>query len=600
MNHMIKFGFLLPFFFTASAWAAGGACPAGTPLSGQNACYFVAANGADSNSGTSESSPWLHAPGMPSCTGNCAALSAGNGGIGIILRGGDTWHEGNSSASPYTGGTWDLFGWFSNAYGSSISNCVYEGAQSGCLYVGVDTTWYSGSAWARPIITGDNPTTGLTPGSFVSSCAYQIANPGGNWGTNNLINVPAYTIIDNFELTGLCSSAAGGYEAGNTYFAGWAAGTANGQMSFLTNTYSHGWSATSTAGGGSSHPLTVFGGGGGVLQVFDHNVIDGSDSNPEEAAWAYVPWFYHVRDNMIRYVGDGTGAQCHDIHDNIFEHFYTMLYDGHYNMMECNHDAAPGTSNVIYNNIVRHFDPSFGNGEVFWVCPNTTPEFWFNNLMYDVLQSGQGQWWAYAGASQYPDCTNTGGQYMFNNTFVDGSQTCDPHGSTLSGGKYLTVYNEHLINTPWDTTSSDPNACSGINDPSNVSMTDATATSQGYTTGSSGTVSSNTCANDSSKPCMPTSSGNSTVGAGRNEVAYCNTLGSYGSETAIGTDAANACKYGTTDGCAYNSTTHTMSCPAQTALARPGGKAWDSGAYQYAPGPSSPNSLQATPVPINQ
>src|SRR5579872_7279861 len=84
-----------------AAFAAAGACPAGAPVTGNN-CYFVAANGSDSNNGTSESTPWLHAPGMPNCTGNCqvVANSGLNPGNGVILRGGDTWHFGNSAATP--------------------------------------------------------------------------------------------------------------------------------------------------------------------------------------------------------------------------------------------------------------------------------------------------------------------------------------------------------------------------------------------------------------------------------------------------------------------------------------------------------------------
>ena len=73
----------------------------------------------------------------------------------------------------------------------------------------------------------------------------------------------------------------------------------------------------------------------------------------------------------------------------------------------------------------------------------------------------------------------------------------------------------------------------------------------------------------STTPCAPTSNTNSTVGAGGNHQAYCTTLAGFSSEAAIGTDAANACQLGTTDGCAYNATSHTMSCPAQTAVARP-------------------------------
>src|SRR5580693_2586060 len=129
----------------------------------QAGTFYIAANGSDSNSGTSKSAPWQHAPGMPKCVATCAAHTPAPGDS-FIFRGGDTWHFGNSGASPYTGGTWDLYSWWGTA-----ATCQYEGTTSGCLYYGVDQTWFSGASWTRPILTGDNPTST----SLVSSCAYQ-------------------------------------------------------------------------------------------------------------------------------------------------------------------------------------------------------------------------------------------------------------------------------------------------------------------------------------------------------------------------------------------------------------------------------------------
>ena len=131
------------FFYAGSAFAAGGTCPAG-PVHGADGnatlsslgvttCYYIAANGSDSNSGTTESSPWLHAPQMPNCSANCATVQNGTlqPGTGLIFRGGDTWHISNSSASPYVGGTWGF-----NS-GGTLNNPIY---------IGVDQNWFSGSA----------------------------------------------------------------------------------------------------------------------------------------------------------------------------------------------------------------------------------------------------------------------------------------------------------------------------------------------------------------------------------------------------------------------------------------------------------------------
>ena len=130
------------FLIPSLAWAAGGACPSGasyinwqsplTPVTlsslGVTSCYYVSAAGSDSNAGTSESSPWLHAPGMPAATGNPASLNP-TGGIGIIFRGSDTWHFGNSSASPYL--QHDFDGWAIGEVRYRLSNSHYVDTSKG-------------------------------------------------------------------------------------------------------------------------------------------------------------------------------------------------------------------------------------------------------------------------------------------------------------------------------------------------------------------------------------------------------------------------------------------------------------------------------------
>lgn len=588
MARLLRTAILVTCLFCAgNAFAQGGTCPAGTPGTGNN-CYFVATNGSDTNSGASESSPWLHAPGMPNCANTCAGVTP-SAGMGFIFRGGDTWHFGNSSATPYTGGGWNLKNW----HGTDAS-CIYGSIQTGCIYYGVDKNWFSGGSWQRPILTGDNPTSTST----VAGCAYQVA--GSFWYDNTMVMVGWATIFDNFEMTGMCSSDSVVQSgSGNVYYAYAGTGTSASGMAFIENVYIHGWTETSTAGTGNGGNVagTLIGGGGNGLQTLDHIVIDGSDSDPSRWAWGQYPSYYHFRDSMIRYTTDGVGQICHDIHDNIFEHVVPIFTGGHTNILECNEDShgdavnqPQNTPNVWYNNVVRHSNSNV----MMWVCPNTMPEYYFNNLVYD--SAGEG--WSIAGAPGYSSCPNTGGQFMFNNTFVDGnsggySHPCHLSGSNGTGGQYLTVLNEHLINTSWDGTG----CTGGASSATNVSMSTSTASSQGYISGS-GIYTTNNCSNDSTTPCAPTAVGYSTVGVGGNHQAYCTTLASYSGENAISAEAANACRYGTTDGCAYNVSTHTMNCPGQTPVARPTTLAWDAGAYQFsatqAKLPQPPTSLLAT------
>ena len=89
--------------------------------------YIDYTAGSDSNNGTSKTTPWQHMPGMASCTGTCASTKPAAGDR-LILKGGVTWPN---SAFPIM--------W------------TWSGTSSAAIYVGVDSTWYSGSSWTRPI-----------------------------------------------------------------------------------------------------------------------------------------------------------------------------------------------------------------------------------------------------------------------------------------------------------------------------------------------------------------------------------------------------------------------------------------------------------------
>jgi hypothetical protein len=584
-----------------NAMAAPNSCPSNVPA-GITYCQYYAASGSQTNTGASESSPFLLAPGMPiatstssgygTCTTNCQ--SAPVAGHGYIFRGGDTWHFGNSSATPYAGGVWDIY---AIAYNVGVdANCKYpNGTTTGCVYFGVDPTWYTGTSWQRPILTGDNAANT----ALVSSCTYQTtATLSSPTVPNSLVSLANDTILDSFELTGLCSSRSDGGNGNEDTYVVWN-GSPSGDTVFENNLYLHGWTATTNAGhGNSSQPGTVIGGSPNGYNWMDHLVIDGSDSNPGSFQWGIFPGFYHLANSIIRYTNQGVGQACHDIHDNTFEYMYehNVGAGAHANIFECNDDyGATGTANVFYNNIVRHVTATFvSDGQVgVWFCPNASPpEYWFNNIIYDF--GATNNFWAYAGPSGY-GCMNTGGQYMFNNTFVDGVQICHITNIT-DGGDYINVSNEHLISSPFF---ADNTTCVGGTSATNIAQTDAVATTQGYTTGSSfawtpgfgqtGQSTSNTCANDPATPCKPASASDATVGAGTNHTAYCTALAAY-PEYAIGTQAAKACQLGTTDACSYNSAAgvHAMVCPAQTPVARPTTGAWDSGAYQYASSSQSP------------
>jgi hypothetical protein len=545
--------------------------------------YYIAANGSDTNNGTSTSTPWLHAPGMPKCTGSCAAHTPAAGDQ-FIFRGGDTWHFGNSSATPYAGGTWS-WAWSGTSADCDVTDS--GGAQTSCIYVGVDKTWYSGASWTRPVLTGDNPTST----SAVTSCAYGPVGAQDVFFTTTAV----FVILDNFEFTGMCQSVAystsNGYGYGRDKYVVEGANSSQITQNLYRNNYFHGWthlpfSCSEPSGEpvGMCYSISAFQ-APGDMSTLEANVIDGWDSDPRGGGAIQGGPAFYVFDNVFANQSQIEMGGCHDWHDNRWFNYYPTG-DGisHGNQHECNTDA-PGedynghsqtgvTTNVFYNNVLGHNAPGNATaGDVkLWFCVTTIPEYWFGNILYD---QGTANFWD-IDTHDY-NCSTAGKQYMFNNT-VDA-----PGPGAINCVSSLTAVGNQLIVDGGSAFASGSCTTSG-----NTSMTHATAASQGYMatgTGTSGNDSNTTCANDLT-PCAPTLASNSTVGAGANGQSYCTTL--LGSSDPLIVMAGNACKNATTDACSYNASSHAMMCPAQAANARPLSAAWDAGAYQWAGG----NTLQ--------
>jgi hypothetical protein len=587
--------FFACFLSSGGAYALGGLCPAGVPVTGNN-CYFISASGLDTNDGMSEKTPWLHAPGMPSCASKCAAYSEANGaaaGNGLIFRGGDTWHFGNTSASPYTGGTWV----FNNSGGGAgpfppgtPASCDMTDSPSpvmtSCIYIGVDKAWWNssvcGSSWCRPIMSGDNPAST----SAVSSCPYQS-------GTSNVFFQLAdlYVVVDNFEWTGACYSYVATCSENGTcdgqgygeYIQATGAPWIGLSLNRYSNNYFHNFTHlpwTCTANGGVCNGITAIT-GEGAQTYGPGNVCDGWDSDPGGVICLFGGPSYIVYDNVFANEYQIVVNGLHDWHDNQW-FGYTYTGDGiaHGNLFESNVDAPnadedgnpePSTPfNVFYNNILGHNSTGTDGDVKFWACPNdVAAEYYFGNIEYD---QGSGNYFDIVTGSQCPgDTLGTAGQYLFNNTFDFPSDPepgigCPPH---------AVAQNNHVI------TDVDATNFFGPCGSNNLVMTHAAAVAQGYMaagTGTSGQNGNTTCANDTT-PCSPTSAGNSTVGAGVNLQSYCTTLLSSSAPEIV--RAGNACQYGTTDACTYDTTTHSVSCPRATLMARPASAPWDVGAYQW-------------------
>jgi hypothetical protein len=358
----------------ASAGSGGAGGSGGSPTSGplphgNGRTFYIATSGSDSNSGTSKSSPWLHIPGESGCTANCAATTPGPGD-NFIFRGGDHWHE-DSGAGPGIGFTqWQWSG-------SGTSCDVYNGKTGSCIYIGVDTSWYTGSSWTRPIIDYDNPPST----SAVSSCKY--AN------NNSLIifnmNTASYVTFDDFEIVGNCQADAddGQPSIWNLY---------NSLYVTVADMYWHGWTHVSSCGNGVCADQSLVYGNSSYTSYTgpDHsyildNTLNGSDSPPGQGSLCKYPCQYVVG-NTVRYamqgiVGDDTAVFA----DNWIDHL-SNPWDGpadHGNVDEMN-QIKSGTI-YVYDNLLSNSQLEVG----YWIgADGGSTLYFYNNVVYGI--SGQG------------------------------------------------------------------------------------------------------------------------------------------------------------------------------------------------------------------
>lgn len=611
INTALIMMFMGLYLFSGKAFAAGGPCPSGANYTnpsdptgpmvtlaslGITNCYYVSAAGSDSYAGTSEAAPWLHSPGMQNCSGNCLTVKssmfggAAGAGRGFIFRGGDTWHFGNSSASPYAGVVAGCAANFTASGGLCLDDVF--GTSSNPIYYGVDKNWNSGSSWARPIISADNSfcgpgTTGTMPDGatctgttdgygqpsyYVSSCPYQVG------GSNNLVDVgwSSYIILDDLELSGLCQSHVGepGSEDMDIIY-----NAAQGPLTF-ENLYIHGSSHLRYAGKVASaqctsstvcQSMSAFDGSvgnGSVGETIVYNVVDFSDSDPGGSGLGGQGiGMYNTAYNVFRYVVSNLPNHLHLFHDNLYKYFFE---DGHSNVME---SIDLSGTNAFYNNVFRHIETyvTSGGGVFLWFGPASgATDYIFNNIGYDV---GPLEYLNNGGVA----LTTVAGNYVwFNNTWQSNANQPILRCTDYTNGSVIDTNNLYIDNQNYIL-----GPCPTLTTTTSLLLSNSTATSDGYTA-------------SEAYAYAPTLSTAPTVGAGTNEDsangAFCSELARAGLS-----DAASACLSDTRYACSYNASNHTVSCPARTVVARSASAAWDIGAYLSASGgtPQPPGAIQA-------
>jgi hypothetical protein len=515
--------------------------------------YYIAANGNDANSGTSNTTPWQHAPGMPNCKSTCAgaAIQAGDS---IIFRGGDTWHFGNSSLTPYVGGqSW---------------NFSHSGSTGSPIYIGVDQTWYAGSSWARPLFSGDDAITTNT----VNSCTYDFNNINVVLlGTDNHIR------LDNIEMSGFCYSGQSGVNAGFVNF--------GGTDAIIENMYFHGMTIQTDLT--DDEQVAIHGSGNGfkadLTNQCIYNVFDNSDGslgnsgtypNGKASMEAIQNACAVVAFSVFNRVSNGMVSSTSSVHDNLFHDMYEPQGSVHGNIWNVNNDGlTPLGNQLFYNNVMYNINEGVG----IWFEQNPAG-YYFNNVSWNISNSAN---CLRVGGSNVTTMLPVTTMYIYNNTW---DAPCTVRGTAPSPGgdpaQNGPVYfqNNHLIGfgiTSFSTGTGvlyncDAGAiCTWTDNGSELFQTEAAANAQGYTQANS----------------YAPSSGGSTIGAGANLSTLCNVF-SPDSEFCGGTsDGAN--EKGSNGGEVASNPAIPM-IPRQTS--------WDIGAYKFGSGnaPAPPTGLTAS------
>jgi hypothetical protein len=474
----------------------------------------------------------------------------------VLLRGGDTYHTSaktSDSADTPVGGVWQI---------------KQSGTSSSRIHIGTDETWFSGSAFKRPVFNMDNPLSTST----VSSCQFDDSSLRAID-----ISGASYLDVDDFEFTGNCSSNPSGSRG---YV--WVGGSSHNKVS---NSYFHGWTLTSGATDDSEYLIganTIMSDTGFEIA---YNVFDGVDStygtvcnspscvptagSKAATGWAIAGNCPNIHHNVIRHVSNG--IQCGNIlvvHDNLMEYQFEPSFGGrHGNVMEDISGVTGGTCH-LYNNIVRNE----ADGVTWW--PQCNTGYVFNNVFENLAD---GPWVPTPNGLMIspPGFSNTAvtlNWYIYNNTFDStvssqafGGNSTTPYwgtGSTIEWG------NNHFIGVTALSKffgCQSPSSCNQTEKGGEVFQTTSQAASQGYTL---------------SNNYQPTSSSDATATAGSNQSSYCSEFSS---------DAAYCS--GTSDA-AYEASGKggkVATSPAITIVSRPASGTWTAGAYQIG-GSSTPNA----------
>lgn len=522
----------------ANYWNQTGDALVSLASNGITHCYYISSStGSDSNSGADESHPWAHLPGMQTCTGNCGALTP-TAGDGFILKGGDSW-----------GATNFAINWLQS----------WAGTSGAPIYIGVDSAWYSGTSWARPIFTCGGTSCASTSATYGSMMTLQENGSGQ----------ASYVTIDNIEWTGYQQPT--GSNGSNVL-------QTLADHTIVENCYFHGWSVASGVTSSTNQyqfSANTSNGASKVLgSVFRYNVIDGAgvvDASGTPGVGGGVNGAEQVYNNVFNDLVVAAHNGMNSVHGNLVTN---ILYNANSGHCDGIYDFGPmsGTVASMYDNVVA--GPSGSGCVVFWAaqfnsCPSCT-YYIYNNLVYNVASGSSGT----VTIGNHSSYGNTGSYYIYNNTLVQNSAACIENTDGGNAANDTAYYsNNHCIGT----TICDTSSVTCVDKGTNLVQTAAVADANKSPAYDQYTASE-------TYPYSPVASTNSTVGKGTNYTSQCSTFG-----TTLCSDISYA---------TYDQKNHAVVMKRVPPNLRPSSGAWDIGAYQFsssqAQAPQPPTNLTAT------
>lgn len=338
--------------------------------------YYIAANGADSNSGTSKSTPWAHLPGMVTWAGSYTPKA----GDTFTLRGCDVWGNANFPID------WKWSG--------ASGNVVTVG--------GEDQTWYNTkncpSAWNRPVFDAGNAAISGANNVFFIFDIYVSPTPN-------------YVTLDNVEMRNY-------YWEGGSYSFGQLGFVAVSDSDYVTlsNLYFHHWTHGPASDGTSDENCMLVRGYNqdtlNVHSVFENGVIDNSDGN-NDSCYAFYNWS-SVENSVIHDIPNAvlvdSASPKYISGNNIYN--ITLSFSGtHCNAIE----SVGGGTTYIHDNLIH--DISCSGGESMMIGNSGETDYVWNNVLYN-LYPGQ--------SPSFPQGGGFSGMslHFWNNTIVNPSYNC--------------------------------------------------------------------------------------------------------------------------------------------------------------------------------